>query len=84
MKTKKVLYKLGDNELYDYFILIEKNVTKIDKESLAYQFDKTNDSTSMITQNGIQGNFDLVLERKSKNGDVKGLVHCNWEDIELL
>lgn len=82
MKFKKVIYKNGDNNVYDYFVLVEKSKIKLDIDSLAYKFDTSNNISFILNHENIQGNFDFVLEKKTKNGEVKGLELCNYEDIE--
>ncbi len=84
MNLKKVICNNGNNNLYDYFILKEKSDIKIDKESLAYHFDKTDDPTSIINQEGMESNLDLILEIRLKNGEIKGAVPCNLEDVEFI
>jgi len=84
MKFQKVIYNLGDDNIYDYFILVEKNEVKLDKNSLAYKFDTSNDISFILNHKSLNGNFDFVLEKKTKNGEFKGLEFCNSEDIELI
>lgn len=84
MNLQKVVYHKGDNAEYDYFILKQKDDIKIDKESLAYQFDKTDDHASIINEASVQGNFDMLLETRLKTGEIRGTVLCNFEDVDLV
>lgn len=84
MNLQQVIYHDGNNNEFDYFVLKQKENVKIDKNSLAYQIDKTNDNTFTINQGGIQSNFDLILEVRLKNGEIKGTVPCNLEDVDLI
>ncbi|MEO6838957.1 MAG: hypothetical protein ABI185_11270 [Ginsengibacter sp.] len=84
MKFKKIIFKNGDNNLYDYFVLVEKSKIELDKDNLAYKFDTSNNISFVLNHENIQSNFDFILEKKTKSGDVKGIELCNYEDIEWI
>lgn len=83
MKRKQVIYKYGDNNKFDYFILSEKSEISLDKNSLAYKIDPSSDKSFVIEFNTSIGNFDILIEQHTKDGDFKGYIFCDRLDVEL-
>lgn len=81
-KFGKVRFFCGDNDKYDYYILAEKKEIEIDENSLAYKF-INEQKTTIIYHNGIIGNFDFLLEKKTKKGEHKGCELASKEEIEF-
>ena len=74
MKSNKIIYKNGDNNVYDYFVLGEKSKIKLDRQSLSYKGDTSNNSLFVLNHENIQGNFDFVLEKKRKSAGILDLA----------
>lgn len=83
MNGRKVIYKDGNNDKFNYFLLAEKNEISIDKNSLSYKVDQSSDKTLIIEYSTAAGNFDLMLAQTSKQGDFKGYILCDNSDIDF-
>jgi hypothetical protein len=84
MNGRQVIYKDGNNEKFNYYILANKSEVCIDKNSLSYKVDTDFDKTFGIVHNNIKANFDLVIVQKTKQGEFKGYILCDHLDIDLL
>lgn len=82
MTDKKVRYNEGNNDKFNFCILAENKGVNVNKNSLAFKIDNTNDKSLQIEHNGISGNFDLLLSMETKDGIFKGYILCDYDDIQ--
>ena len=84
MNGRQVIYKDGNNDKFNYFLLAEKSEISIDKNSLAYKVDPSADKTFIIEYSTATGNFDLMLAQTTKQGEFKGYILCDNSDIDFI
>ncbi|MBS0647346.1 MAG: hypothetical protein JSR97_12275 [Verrucomicrobia bacterium] len=84
MNGRQVIYKDGNNDKFDYFLLAEKKEISINQNSLAYKVDPSVDKTFIIEHNTATGNFDLMLVQVTKQGDFRGYILCDYPDISII
>ncbi len=84
MNRQKVIYKKGDNQNYDYYIIAEKSEIILDEKSLAYKIDPTSKKATYFNIDFAQGNFDYLIEEKTKYGDFTKYIPCENSEIELI
>ncbi len=85
MKIKKVFYKEGDNQKFNFYLVAKKEEVKIDKNTLAYNFSNKSDKSLSIQFNGVPiGNADIMLRMETKEGFVKSHIFCSYSDIDEI
>mgnify|MGYP000882794717 FL=1 len=87
MKSRKVKYVYGRNDLFDYYISEEKkdaNEIEIEKDSLAYKLDGPGKIKISKYCQLVYGNYDFLIEKRKQNSsDVLGYFLASIEDIEM-
>lgn len=81
---KKVYYYQGNNDENIYYLVAEKEVVKISKDSLSFKINNDVETCYIIDKKGLISNFDYIIKEKNIGSGHERFISCRSEDLKIL
>jgi len=80
---EKVKFINGNNIDNEYYIVALKKEVEIDKKTLSFKIENSNETIRIINENSFKSNFDFIISEYNKKTKKRKFIPCLKDEIEF-